>query len=65
VPLGHALIEHEIGRHPDLSVRVLPADLLHQGRVVVGSARALRKRSGPCAEEDDRRETKHAGPAPG
>jgi hypothetical protein len=54
VPLGHALIEHEIRRHPPLRGRVLPADLLHQGRVVVGLARPLCKRGGTCTQEDDR-----------
>jgi hypothetical protein len=53
----HALIEHEIGRHPNLCVRILPADLLHQTRVVVGLARPLRKRGGTRAQEDDCRET--------
>ena len=57
VPFGHALIEHEIGRHPTLRVRILPADLLHQTRVVGGLVRPLRKRAGTCAQEDDRRET--------
>jgi hypothetical protein len=38
----------------------LPADLLHQGRVVVGLARPLRKRGGTCAQEDDRRATQRA-----
>jgi hypothetical protein len=36
----------------------LPADLLHQGRVVVGLARPLRKRGG--TQEDDRRATQRA-----
>jgi hypothetical protein len=60
MPLRHALTEHEIGWHPPLCVRVLPADLLHQGRVVVGLARPLRKRGGTCAQEDDRRATQRA-----
>jgi hypothetical protein len=38
----------------------LPADLLHQGRVVVGLARPLRKRGGTCAQEDDGRATQRA-----
>ena len=50
VPLRHALTEHEIGWHPPLCVRILPADLLHQGRVVVGLARPLRKRGGTCGQ---------------
>jgi hypothetical protein len=54
VPLRHALIEHAIGRHPDLCGGVLAADLLQQGRVVVGLTRPLRKRGGTCAQEDDR-----------
>jgi hypothetical protein len=57
VPFRHALIEHEIGRHPPLCVCVLSADLLHHDRVVVGLARPLRKRRGTCAQKDDRRET--------
>ena len=54
VPLGHAPIEHEIGRHPNLCVRVLPANLLHQGCVIGRLARRLRERGGTCAQEDDR-----------
>ena len=57
MPLRHALIEHDIGRHPNLGVRILAADLLHRSRVVVGLPRTLRKRGGACAHEDDRRET--------
>jgi hypothetical protein len=38
----------------------LPADLLHQGRVVVGLARPLRKRGGICAQQDDRRAMQRA-----
>ena len=66
MPLGHTLVEHEIDGHPDLGVRVLPADLLHNDRVVAALARPLRKRRGTCAQEDDRRvnearETQHLG----
>jgi hypothetical protein len=60
MPLRHALTEHQIGWHPSLCVRILPADLLHHGRVVVGLAWPLRKRGGTCAQEDDRRATQRA-----
>jgi len=64
VPLKHALIEHEIGWHPRLRCGVLPADLLHQGRVVVGLARPLRKRGDTCAQEDDRCRNGYGASAP-
>ena len=60
VPLGHALVEHEIGWHSDLGAGILPADLLHHGRVVVGLARPLRERGGTCAQKDNRCETQRA-----
>jgi hypothetical protein len=63
VPLNHALFEHEIGRHPCLSGRVLLADLLRDGGVVVRLFRPLRKRGGAFTQ-DGRRENGYPASAP-
>ena len=54
VPLGHALLEHEFGCHPRHRGGVVPADLLYQGRIVVGLAGPLRKRGRTCRQQDAR-----------
>jgi hypothetical protein len=56
MPFGHALLEHEIGRHSRLGCRIgiLPADLQHRGRVIVGLARLLRAHQRVSAHHDDR-----------
>ena len=54
VPLGHALLEHEIGCHPRHRGGVVPTDLLYQGRIVVGLAGPSRKRGRTCRQQDAR-----------
>ena len=51
--LGHALAEHEIGRHSPLGGRVVPANLLDRSCVVVDLAQLLRQRRAASAQEDD------------
>src|SRR5215471_21303098 len=57
VSLGHALAEHEIGRHSPLGGRVVPANLLDRSRVVVDLAQLLRQRRAASAQENDRCES--------
>jgi hypothetical protein len=56
MPFSHALLEHEIGRHSCLGccIGILPADLEHRGRVVVGLARLLSAHHRISAHQDDR-----------
>jgi hypothetical protein len=64
VSLGHALAEHEIGRHSPLGSGVIPANLLDRSRVVVGLAQPLRQRHAAPAQENDRCESGYRASAP-